>query len=126
MKSPNDSPKKESPKSRKKNKNDPISRISSGLSLILLGVLFLLMTLDSITWKDWLFYTLIGLGSIMVLEVILRELMPGYYVFRIGKLIIGIIFIIVGSTSIYEITHWWPLIIIGIGIVVLLSSLKKK
>ncbi|MFW6129339.1 MAG: hypothetical protein ACOC6P_03730 [Candidatus Aminicenantaceae bacterium] len=126
MKSPNVSPKKESPKSRKKNKNDPISRISSGLSLILLGVLFLLMTLDSITWKDWLFYTLIGLGSIMVLEVILRELMPGYYVFRIGKLIIGIIFIIIGSTSIYKITHWWPLIIIGIGIVVLLSSLKKK
>jgi hypothetical protein len=37
----------------KKHKHDPLSGMTGGLILILLGVLFLLATMDYISWSGW-------------------------------------------------------------------------
>ena len=51
-----------------KPKQDYPPKITGGLILILLGVLFLFTEMDRISWTDWWAYFLVGLGGIFLLE----------------------------------------------------------
>jgi len=112
--------------SEENKKHDPFSRITGGLILILLGVLFLLVTLDYMSWGDWWPYFLIGLGVIFILEGIIRSISPTYREQITGKFIAGIVLIIIGSSFIVGMSNWWPLIIIAVGVIVLISPLWRK
>lgn len=107
-------------------KHDSLSRITGGLILILLGVLFLLVTLDYLSWGDWWPYFLIGLGVIFILEGIIRGISPTYREQITGKFIAGIALIVIGSSFIVGMSNWWPLIIIAVGVIVLISPLWRK
>jgi len=110
---------------QKKNKHDPISGITGGLILILLGVLFLLSTMDYIPWGDWWAYFLLGLGVIFILEVIIRSSSRSYRQHSKGKLIGGVVLIVIGGANIYGMVNWWPLILIAVGIIIIFSSLRQ-
>lgn len=109
----------------KKHKHDPLSGITGGLILILLGVLFLLTTMDYIGWGDWWKYFLMGLGVILILEAIIRSASPSYRRDITGKLIGGFVLIFIGGSFIIGWSNWWPLILIAVGVGILLSSLWK-
>ncbi|MBN1273650.1 MAG: hypothetical protein JXB26_15390 [Candidatus Aminicenantes bacterium] len=104
---------------------DPVSGVMGGLTLIFLGVLFLMTINDYISWSDWWAYLLIGLGIILIIEVVIRAFLPSSRHFSGGKLVIGCILIVLGATNIYGITRWWPLILIAVGIAVILSNARK-
>ncbi len=111
-----------------KEKHDPWSRVTGGLILILLGVLFLLETMDVVSWGEWWKYFLCGLGFIFILEAVLRSGSPEFRPHITGRLIAGAVLMLVGGSFIFGVTNWWPFILIGIGVVLVISTLwaKKK
>lgn len=109
----------------KKHKRDPLSGVTGGLILILLGALFLLATLDYIRWSEWWAYFLIGLGAILIIEVIIRSTSPSYRQDITGKLIGGVVLIVIGGAFVFGMSNWWPLILIAVGVGLLFSSLWK-
>lgn len=116
---------KEKSSMERKQKHDPQSRVTGGLILILLGVLFLLATMDYILWSEWWAYFLMGLGAILILEVIIRSRSPSYRQHITGKLIGGVVLIIIGGSFVIGMSNWWPLILIGVGVMLLFSSLWR-
>jgi len=112
--------------SAKGQKRDHYSGIFGGLILILLGVLFLLATMDVISWGDWWAYFLVGLGAIFIIEFIVRSVTPAYLRQDKGKLVIGTVLVIIGGAHILGMVSWWPLILIAVGIIIVFTSLKKK
>jgi cobalamin synthase len=106
-------------------KHDPHSGIFGGLILILLGVLFLLATMDVISWGNWWAYLLLGLGAIFIIEFIVRSATPASRQSQKGKLIVGTVLIIIGGAHILGMVSWWPLILIAVGIIIIFTSLKK-
>jgi len=107
-------------------KQDPLSGMTGGLILILLGVLFLLAQQDYISWNIWWAYFLVGLGAIFILESLIRIARSepsGRYT---GKLIGGAVLLVIGASNAFGMVSWWPLILILIGVFLLFSSLKKQ
>ncbi|MGD2295345.1 MAG: hypothetical protein PVF22_05865 [Candidatus Aminicenantes bacterium] len=109
-------------------KQDPWSRVTGGLILILLGVLFLLATLEILSWGDWWKYFLCGLGFIFILEAVLRSGSPEFRPHITGRLIAGTVLILIGGSFIFGVTNWWPFILIGVGVSLIISTLwgRKK
>jgi hypothetical protein len=110
---------------RKHQKNDPLSGMTGGLILILLGVLFMLAQEDIISWDNWWKYFLIGLGGIFILEALVRIARSepsGRYA---GKLIGGAVLVVIGGISVFGMVSWWPMILIGLGLFLILSSFRK-
>ena len=106
-------------------RRDPLGRVIFGLIVIAVGVMFLLASQDKISWEDWWAYFLLALGGIFIFEVLIRSIMPAYRRPVFGKLIAGLVLIAVGASNIYGLISWWPLIIIGAGVIILFSGLFR-
>lgn len=111
---------------KERHKHDPWSRMTGGLILILLGVLFLLATMEILSWGDWWAYFLVGLGAILIFEAVVRSGAPEFRPHITGRLIGGAVLIVVGGSFIFGITNWWPFIIIGVGVILVVSALWTK
>jgi CDP-diglyceride synthetase len=111
-----------------KHMHDPWSRVTGGLILILLGILFLLATMDVLSWGIWWAYFLCGLGVIFILEAVLRSGSPEFRQHITGRLIAGVILMFIGGSFIFGVTNWWPFILIGVGVALVISTLwtQKK
>ena len=109
-----------------KTKQDYYPKLTGGLILILLGVLFLLTEMDIISWGDWWAWFLVGLGAIFLLEALLRGFAVEGRRGISGRLTAGLILIIVGGAHLIGFGQWWPLILIAVGLVVLLSAFMRK
>ncbi len=103
-------------------RRDPLSRVIFGLIVITVGVLFLLASQEKIAWEDWWAYLLLVLGGIFIFEALLRSVMPAYRRPVFGRLIAGLVLIAIGASNIYGFVSWWPLIIIGVGVIILFSA----
>jgi len=101
-------------------------KLTGGLILILLGALFLLAEMDKISWADWWAWFLVGLGGIFLLEALLRASSAEGRSRISGRLTAGLILAIIGGAHLIGFMEWWPLILIAVGAVVLLSSFLKK
>lgn len=106
-------------------KTDRYSGITGGLILILLGVLFLLSTHHYIAWYDWWAYFVMGLGVILILDFVVRAASGAERGAHTGKLVAGAVLIVVGASHIFGMSTWWPLILVAVGLILLLSSLRK-
>jgi Ca2+/Na+ antiporter len=106
-------------------RRDPLGRVIFGLIVIAVGVLFLFASQDKISWDDWWAYFLVALGGIFIFEVLIRSIMPAYRRPVFGKLIAGIVLIAIGAFNIYGMVSWWPVIIIGVGVLILFSGLFR-
>jgi len=107
-------------------KDSPYPRLTGGLILILLGVLFFLSEMDKISYGDWWAYFLVGLGGIFILEFLIRSLSTTHRSTRTGKLIAGLVLVIIGGTHLIGFEEWWPLILIAVGAGLILSPFLKK
>ena len=103
-------------------RRDPFGRVIFGLIVIAVGILLLLASQEIIAWDIWWAYLLLALGGIFVFEALIRSLMPAYRRPVSGKLIAGIVLIAIGAFNIYGLVSWWPLIIIGVGVIILFSG----
>ncbi len=113
---------KEEKGTEEKWRRDPLSRVIFGLIVITVGVLFLLASQEKIAWEDWWAYLLLVLGGIFIFEALLRSVMPAYRRPVFGRLIAGLVLIAIGASNIYGFVSWWPLIIIGVGVIILFSA----
>jgi hypothetical protein len=109
-----------------KPKQDPRPKVSGGLILILLGVLFLLTEMDRISWADWWAYFLVGLGGIFLIEALLRASYVEGRRGMGGRLVAGLILVAIGGAHLIGFEEWWPLVLIAVGIGVLVSAFSKK
>ena len=103
-------------------RRDQMPGIIFGSVLILLGVIFLLSTQGWIPSADWWKYFLIGLGAVFVIEALVRYARPAYRRHGSGRLIAGLILICIGVAFTTGIGHWWPLILIVIGLAISLNA----
>jgi len=106
-------------------RRDPLSGVTAGLIIISVGILFLLTSQDKIGWSNWWAYFLLALGGIFILEVLLRSIMPAFRRPVFGKLIAGVVLIAIGASNIYGLVSWWPLLIIGVGVLILFNALFR-
>jgi len=120
------SEKREENKNVRKHKKDPLSGIIAGIIVILLGVLFLLVTMGYLDWDNWWAYFLVGLGVILIIEAVIRYMVPIYKRPIIGRIIGGIVLIAIGACGIFDIGFYWPLILVGAGIGIIVSTLLKS
>jgi len=109
----------------KDHKHEPFSGITGGLTLILLGAIFLLANMGYISWGEWWAYFLVGLGVILIVDAFIRGTTRKYRKQRKGKLLGGAILIVIGGSQIFHLGTWWPLILIVVGIYLIFSSLTK-
>jgi hypothetical protein len=123
--SENNSREKEKESCQKSPKDDAFSGVIGGLIVILLGVMFLLATMDIISWGKWWAYFLLGLGAILILDGIIRSATTAYRHHARGRLIGGAVLAVIGGAFVFGMSNWWPLIIIAVGIVLVVSSLAK-
>ena len=70
-------------------------------------------------------YFLMGLGVILVIEVIIRTTVPQYHRPVKGKLIGGIVLIYLSAGNIFGINEIWPLILIGGGIFIVIKYARR-
>jgi hypothetical protein len=109
-----------------KTKQDYHPKLTGGLILILLGVLFLLTEMGRIPWADWWAWFLVGLGAIFLLEALLRAFSVEGRCGISGRLTAGLILALIGGSHLLGLMEWWPLILIAVGIGVLVSAFLKK
>jgi hypothetical protein len=109
-----------------KPKQDGRPKVTGGLILILLGVLFLLAEMDRVSWADWWAWFLVGLGGIFLIEALLRVSSAEGRRGIGGRLIAGLILIVIGGAHLTNLEEWWPLILIVVGIGVLVSAFSRK
>ena len=68
----------------------------------------------------------LGAGIILLLEAVVRLLMPSYRRHITGTLIVAAVFIGIGLGNWFGWEIIWPMILIGIGVVVLIRGLAGK
>ncbi|OQX55069.1 MAG: hypothetical protein B5M54_03570 [Candidatus Aminicenantes bacterium 4484_214] len=110
--------------SHQEKRNQP-SSITSGLILILLGVLFLLITLDFLSWSDLAAYFLLGLGIIFLVESFSRSPKSTNGKPPLGKILAGVILLVIGASHVFDYFAWWPLILIAVGLYLLIFPTSK-
>jgi hypothetical protein len=109
-----------------KPKQDPQPKITGGLILILLGVLFLFTEMDRISWTDWWAYFLVGLGGIFIIEALYRAFSAEGRRGAGGRFAAGLILAVIGGSHLIGLEEWWPLILIAVGVGVLVSAFFKR
>lgn len=97
-----------------------------GLVLVLLGVIFFLAAQGAISWGDWWKYFLIGLGGIFVIQALVSYVYPAFRMIRLGRLVFGIILILIGLGFLGGFGTWWPLILVAVGLAVLLNAWLRR
>lgn len=106
-------------------RRDPLSGIFFGLTVIGVGIILLLAVQNYIDWEDWWAYMLIIIGCVFIIEALVRYAMPAYRRPIFGRLLIGLVLMAIGASSVYGFGRWWPLIVVFIGVVILLYGLSR-
>jgi hypothetical protein len=105
---------------REQRRGWPFHGLFCGLTLVLLGVLFLLNQAGTITGDTWWQSLLIGLGVIWVFSGMVRSRHPVFRWGAFGRVVGGIILILVGALLMAGVSQWWPVVLIVAGVAFLL------
>jgi hypothetical protein len=110
-------------KMREARRSRPFHGLFCGLTLILFGGLFLADQQGWISGNAWWQWLLIGLGVISIINGLVRYREPEYHHSRRHKFVWGAGLIAVGVMFLLGFSQWWPLILIGAGITVILGGI---
>ncbi len=102
---------------------DPLSGAIFGMILIVLGAAYFGGPYLPGPWWAWF---IAGLGVVSILDAVLHSLKPEWKRPVFGKVILGIIFIVIGMGFVYEITEWWPYLLMALGAVMLIYYIRKS
>ena len=95
------------------------------LLIILVGILFFINQQGTdwdILWK----YLLIGLGGIFIIDGLAHLWRPARFEGNLGRFIPGVVLLFVGLAFLFNFSQWWPIILIAVGVVILLSFLFRR
>jgi hypothetical protein len=104
----------------------PFRGLFAGLTLVLLGVLFLLNQEGTITGDTWWQVLLIGLGVISIIDGMAHYHYPGYRWGSYGKFVCGGVLILIGVLFLVGFSQWWPLALIMAGVALLLRFFWRR
>jgi hypothetical protein len=104
----------------------PFHGLFVGLSLLLLGVLFLLNQTGALTGDTWWQSLLIGLGVIWIINGLVRYNHPEFHWGAYNKIVFGIVLILVGALFIAGFSEWWPVVLIVAGVAFLLRFFWRR
>jgi uncharacterized membrane protein len=105
-------------------REDPLSAVVWALILVWAGIALLIGNLDALQDTALEGWNLVfaGAGVILLLEVVVRLLVPAYRQPVIGGLILGFVFLAIGLGDLGIWDAIWPLAIILIGVALLLRG----
>lgn len=105
---------------------DPVARAMGGMILILLGVIFFITQngMFGVTWANMWGAFLIGLGGLLILQALVRLVMPEYRRGVLGLIVGGLVLIAIGTIPYGGAAwaQWWPLALIALGIALLIQQ----
>lgn len=102
-----------------------LSGIFGELMIVWLGVVFLLDRQGLLApGVGWVWYFLLGIGAILLAEVIACQLLPQHRQPSAGRLIAALVLIAIGAWQITGLGEWWPLLLIAAGLVLIVNSLR--
>lgn len=116
---------------------DSLSTVTLALLLIGAGVLFLVAKLKDgvvsdtalssldINYSNIVSWLILGAGLVLLLEVVLRIVMPRFRSYIGGRLALSVLFIAVGVAGLTSVSFALPVFLIGLGIVVIVSRLVR-
>lgn len=110
-------------KMREARHNRPFRGLFGGLVLILLGGLFLANQQGWISGNAWWQWLLIGLGVISIINGLVQYRAPEYHHSRRHKFVWGTVLIILGVIFLLGFSQWWPIVLIGAGIAIMLGGI---
>jgi len=110
-------------KAREARRSRPLHGFFGGLVLILLGVLFLANQQNWVSGSAWWQWLLIGLGAISIISGLVQYHAPEYSHSRRHRFVWGAVLIALGAIFMLGFSHWWPAVLIGAGVAVLLGGL---
>ncbi len=93
------------------------------VGLVLLGDNLNLLPETLNTWSLIFF----GAGGIILLEALIRVLVPAYRRPVLGTIILGVVFLGIGASGLFETWNWgvmWAIILVGLGVVLLLRGFR--
>jgi len=115
-----------------KHRSDPLSRVVWAGILIWAGVVLLANNLGILRdipllggMSPWSI-AFAGAGLIILVEVLIRLVVPEYSGPVIGSLIIALVFLGIGLDDLVGWSIVWPTIVIGVGVVILFRALFRK
>jgi hypothetical protein len=111
---------------RNMRQRNPLKGLIPGLILVLLGSLLFLANRGTLDWGSWWQYFLVGLGIIFILDGIIHYFSSERGWANWGKFIPGVVLLLVGLAFIFSFTEWWPMILVGIGIMLLLGLFFRR
>ncbi len=118
-----------------KGRGDPLNTAVWGLIIVWAGLVFLADNLGlfrsfrgdvpglPIRFESWSLI-FIGAGVILLLEAVVRVLMPAYRRAVTGTIILGIVFLSIGLGNLISWAVVGPLILIAIGAIILLRGMR--
>ncbi|MCL4436619.1 MAG: zinc ribbon domain-containing protein [Thaumarchaeota archaeon] len=120
--------KEEKDEKAEKKGGDRTGAVTGGLVLIWLGISFYLAQTRVISWSVWWAYFLTGLGVIIIVNGLIRY--SEYRYNPTGAFIGGAVMIVIGLTVLMGVRDFWqdfwPVILIIIGAVVIISGLTAR
>jgi hypothetical protein len=120
---------KEEKERDEKARNDPLSAVIWAAILIWAGLVFLADNLGIISRLgnlDAWGFVFIGAGVLVLLEAVVRVMVPTYSRPVTGTIIFGAILLAIGLGSLIGEGIAWPLVLIVVGVAMLLGSLLRR
>lgn len=123
-----------------KYRRDPLGIVIWGLILVWAGGVLLALNLgilDNLLGKinapQWLYQltsgwslVFIGVAGILLIEILVRLAVPAYRRSVVGQVILSIIFLALGLSNLVNWNIIWPIILIGLGLILVMRSLTKN
>ena len=102
---------------------DPLNGIITGIIFILAGS-FIYADNQGYLFMGWFWWLIFSMGLVFLVESIIRATVVKYRKSFHASVIWGAILTAVGGFQLFDIDNWWPLILVFVGIIIILSSQK--
>ncbi len=119
-----DEEKKKPEEIHEKWREDPLGGVFFGLFLIVVAGVYLFR--NSLPMGPWWAWAIAGIGCILLLEAAVRTAKPAYRRPSFGRVVFGVILIVVGGGIAYGFEDLWPLIIIAVGVLLLIYYIRQS
>ncbi len=102
---------------------DPLSGIITGIIFILAGS-FIYADNQGYLFSGWFWWLIFSMGLVFLIEAVIRATIVQFKKSFHASVIWGAILTTIGANQLFDIGNWWPLILVFIGIIIILSSQK--
>jgi hypothetical protein len=104
-------------------RRSPLSGLFWGLVLVLLGTIGLFDVAGYLSDQAMQVCLLTGLGAIFIVDALVRRARLGGELG--GRFVIGAILVPAGILVAFGVSQWWPLIVLGAGIAIIVRALSR-